>query len=210
MTPTSSIRVLIADDHTIVRDGLRNILEKQPDIHVVGERSSSVGIVEAVESSDCDVLLMDLTMPDGGGLQGLAALQEAQSTVRTLILTVHDDPTRLQQALNAGAIGYLTKRTSAQDLVDAVRATAAGQSRVDIGRPLPSAGSVLQRLSRREREVLHLIALGYTNHEAAEKLQVSTKSVEGYRRRMVQKIGASSRAEIVNFALKNGLLSSDA
>ncbi|MFT5679650.1 MAG: DNA-binding NarL/FixJ family response regulator [Myxococcota bacterium] len=208
MIPNSPIRVLIADDHTIVRDGLRNILEKQSDISVVGEQSSAVGIVKAVEDSGCNVLLMDLTMPNGGGFQGLEALRAAHSSVRTLILTVHDDPERLQRALSAGALGYLTKRASAQVLVEAVRETAAGRSCVDIGPGAPG-GNVLQRLSRREREVLHLIALGYTNQEAAGKLEVSTKSVEGYRRRMVQKIGASNRAEIVKFALKNGLLSSD-
>ncbi len=200
--------MLIVDDHTIVRDGLRNILEKQPDIVVVGERSNAEGIVGVVAQTQCNVLLMDLTMPVCGGLQGLAALQAARSEVYTLILTVHDDAGLLQQALSAGAVGYLTKRASARTLIDAVRATAAGRSCVAVDRS--GAPGPLQQLSRREREVLILIALGYTNQEAAEKLDVSTKSVEGYRRRMVQKIGANTRAEIVTFALKNGLLSQDA
>ena len=207
-TPSSPIRVVIADDHAIVRDGLRTILDEQPDITVVGERENSAEIVEVVSALNCDVLLMDLTMPGGSGLAGLNALQKAGSEVRTLILTVHTDATYLQQALGAGAAGYLTKRSSASALLAAVRATAAGQSCIEPGtNALSPEQDALRRLSKREREVLRLVALGYTNQEAAVELDISTKSVEGYRRRMVLKIGAANRADIVRFALKNKLLS---
>ena len=209
MASSPTIRVLIVDDHTIVRDGLRNILEKEPDITVVGERSSAKDIVNAVRETDCNVLLMDLTMPGAGGLQGLAMLQAARISVNTLILTVHEASSRLHQAIAAGALGYLTKRASAQTLLEAVRTTAAGKAHIDSAVITPTPDVVLlESLSRREREVLVLVAMGHTNQEAAARLGVSPKSVEGYRRRMAQKIGASSRADIVRFALRHGLLSS--
>ena len=203
MTPIPPIRVLIVDDHTIVRDGLRNILDNQDDITVVGERSNSVGIVQAVIDTGCNVLLMDLTMPGGSGLQGLNALKDADVAVHTLVLTVHDDPIRLQNAMRAGATGYLTKQVDAGRLLEAVRAVATGKTSFEI---LGTTTPALKQLSHREHQVLKLVALGYTNHEAAEHLQISPKSVEGYRRRMVQKIGAKSRADIVRFALDRGLL----
>lgn len=208
------IQVLLMDDHVVVREGLRALLERQDDIDVMAEASS---VAEAVALDvEPDVIVADLMLPDERGVEVVRRLKERYQKAAILVLTMVDNPTDVQQCLAAGARGYLLKETAGSELVDAVRKVAGGEDYLQ-----PSLGAALAKwkespgrvraravddLTPREREVLRLIALGHTNTEIATMLYVSVRTVENHRAGVMRKLGLRSRAELVRHAAEAGLI----
>ena len=209
-----SIRVLVVDDHAIVRSGLRRVLDAEPDIETVSEaENADRAVFEAMEHKP-DIVLMDVVMPGKSGIEGLPALLQAVPTVQVLILSMQDDPRYVREAFEAGASGYVLKEAADTEVITAVRAVAAGERYVHpaLGARLLAA-EVEERkraeadpLSEREREVLRLLALGHTNQEIAKLLYISVRTAETHRAHIMQKLRLSSRAELVRYALDEGLL----
>jgi len=194
------------------------LLEAEPDICVVGEAENGAAALEGARQSTPDVLLLDITMPEVGGLEVVRRIREVSPTTRVLILTMHDDEGYLREALAAGGSGYVLKRAADVELLSAIRAVYRGgtylhhaHARALAGsapdlRQGASAAAAAPRLSRRETEVLQLIALGHTNRQVAERLYLSVKTVETYRARVMAKLGLRNRVELVNYVLQHGLL----
>lgn len=207
------IRVLLMDDHNIVREGLRMLLERQPDIRVVAEVGS---VAEALASeAEPDVVVADLVLPDERGAEVVRRLRERFGRSAILVLSMIDNPADVQLCLTSGAKGYLMKEAAGDELVDAVRAVASGHEYLQpaLGAalvrwreaPTRARGGVAADLSEREREVLRLIALGHTNAEIARLLFLSVRTVENHRASLMRKLGARSRAELVRQASRLGL-----
>jgi len=205
------IKVAIADDHALVREGLALLIDGQPDMQVVVAVGDGKAAINHLRRTPCDILLLDLSMPKGG-LGVLRHLRRKSSDVRVLVLTMHDKPTWIRQAMAAGARGYLIKSAAAAELIDAIRRIhkgeiylqgptreAADQARAAVRRPRIA-------FSGRERQVLLLIAEGFTNGDIAKKWGLSVKTVEGYRARVYDKIGARNRADLVRYAIEHGLI----
>jgi DNA-binding NarL/FixJ family response regulator len=212
----SKIRVLLADDHTVLRDGLRSMIDRQPDMTVVAEASDARAAVTSCEQTDADVAVLDLAMPEGGGIAAIGRLRERSARARAIVLTMHDDAAHLRAALDAGAAGFVAKRSAGTDLLDAIREVHAGRGyvRASLGPQSslePNAGptSSVAALSRREREVLALLARGHSNREIAELLGITKKTVDTYRLRLQEKLGLQGRAALVRFALAAGLLAGE-
>jgi two-component system, NarL family, response regulator NreC len=208
------IRVLVADDHAVVRTGLRRVLDAEEDIETVGEAANAErAIFEAMDHKP-DVVLMDVTMPGQSGVEALPALLRSVPGTRALILSMHDDPAYVRAAFEAGASGYVLKEAADSEVVAAVRAVAAGERYVHpaLGAKLITAEAEERRraeadpLSEREREILRLLALGHTNQEIAGMLYISVRTAETHRAHIMQKLRLSSRAELVRFALDAGLI----
>jgi DNA-binding NarL/FixJ family response regulator len=209
------IRVLIADDHGVVRAGLRALLVAEPDLQVVGEAASGDEAVRLAVRRQPDVALMDISMPGLDGIEVTRSLAEQVPKVRVLLLTVHEDPALLREALRAGAAGYVIKRAVESELINAIRATAAGDLYVhpSLTRSLleqkgtdPANNGALASLTPREIEVLRLIAEGYTNTQTAELLHLSPRTIETHRANIRAKLHLDSRADLVRFAARHGLL----
>jgi two-component system, NarL family, response regulator NreC len=220
----SKIGILIVDDHGILRAGLRMLLNAQPDMEVIGEAMDGHEALWKAREMKPDVALMDITMPKTGGLQALEQLRQVCPHTRILVLTMHDDSAYARSVLAAGGLGYVVKRAVDSDLLAAIRAVYRGRTFVDptlagslvrdlLGKKVSSdpddRGGPRSLLSPREREVLRLLAQGYTNQQAAKWIVVSVKTVETYRARIVQKLGLHSRAELTRYALESGLLTPD-
>jgi two-component system, NarL family, response regulator NreC len=208
------IRVLVVDDHAVVRSGLRRVLDAEDDIETVGEASTADrAIFEAMEHKP-DVVLMDVTMPSRSGVDALPALLQSVPDTRVLMLSMHDDPAYVRAAFDAGASGYVLKEAADSEVVAAVRAVASGENYVHpaLGAKLVAAESAERRraeadpLSEREREVLRLLALGHTNQEIAGMLYISVRTAETHRAHIMQKLRLASRAELVRYALDEGLI----
>ena len=208
------IRILIADDHGVIRAGLRALLEDVPDITVVGEASDGVeSLAKAVELKP-DILLMDLSMPNMGGIEATRQLSQSEPKVRVLILTVHEDESLLKEVIRVGAAGYIIKRAAQEDLIHAIRVVSRGDLYIHpaMTRALfndaavPPKVSEIETLTLREIEVLQLLAKGYTNRQIAEHLNLSPRTVEGHRSNVSGKLGLHSRVELVEYAEKHGLL----
>jgi two-component system, NarL family, response regulator NreC len=208
------IRVLVVDDHAVVRSGLRRILDVEADIETVGEAANAErAIFEAMDHKP-DVVLMDVTMPGQSGVEALPAMLQSVPETRVLILSMHDDPGYVRAAFEAGASGYVLKEAADSEVVAAVRAVAAGQRYVHpvLGAKLIEAESEERRraeadpLSEREREILRLLALGHTNQEIAGMLYISVRTAETHRAHIMQKLRLTSRAELVRYALDAGLI----
>ena len=209
----SEIRVMLMDDHTVVREGLRALLEGEPDVTVVAEATT---VAEAIELDvEPDVVVADLMLPNGRGEEVVRRLVERYGSVGILVLTIIDDPTDVQRCFAAGARGYLPKGGDASELVDAVRKVAAGEEYLQpaLGvalakwREVPKsvhAGSS-DRLTERDREILRLIALGHTNTEIASILFMSVRTVENHRASIMRTLGLHTRAELVHHAVEIGL-----
>ena len=213
-----SLRVVLADDHAVVREGLKVLLNAQPDIEVVGEAADGEAAWRAAKELAPDVLVIDLSMPLLGGADATARVKRDCPDVRVLALTVHEEPLYLTQLLRAGASGYVLKRAAAGELVQAVRMVARGGTYID-----PSlAGAVVEgyldaraaaerptqdALSEREREVLERIARGFSNKEIAAELGLSVKTVETYKARVAEKLSLRTRVDIVRYAARQGWLS---
>ncbi|MBF6557844.1 MAG: response regulator transcription factor [Acidimicrobiales bacterium] len=209
------MRVALCDDHSVVRSGLRRILEAEGDLEVVGEAATAAEAVALAGASRPDVFVMDLGLPDRSGIAATAEVREASPSTAVLVLTVHDDLAYLRRAFEAGAVGYLVKEAADIELIQAIRQVAAGRQYVH-----PSLGAALLapdapparlvgpggELSDRELEVLRKIAIGLTNAEIAEGLFVSVRTVETHRAHISQKLDVHNRAELVRRAREAGLL----
>ena len=211
-----SIRVVIVDDHAILRSGLRRVLEAEPDIEVVGEAENAErAVFEALESKP-DVVVMDVVMPGKTGIEGMPAVLQAVPETKVLVLSMQDDPRYVREAFASGALGYVLKEAADTEVVAAVRSVAGGERYVHptLGARLVAAEMEERKraeadpLSEREREVLRLLALGHTNQEIAEMLYISVRTAETHRAHIMQKLGLSSRAELVRHALEHGLIES--
>jgi DNA-binding NarL/FixJ family response regulator len=210
---TSAIRVLVSDDHALLRSGLRLLLEAEADIAVVGEAANADEAIESARALEPDVVLLDIVMPGRTGIDALPDLLAAAPAARVLVLSMQDDPTYVRRAFAAGASGYLVKEAADTELVLAVREVAAGRSFVHpaLGARLAADDADIatpghEPLSEREQEVLHLLALGHTNQEIAKLLSISVRTVETHRAHLVRKLGVKTRAEIVRYALATGQL----
>lgn len=213
------ISILIADDHAVLRAGLRMLLNAQPDMVVVGEVGSGAELLAQVETLRPMLIVLDLSMPGLGGLQVLPLLRKLVPQTRILVLTMHDDESYLTQALRDGASGYVLKKAADSELVAAIHAVMRGDVYVhpsftrslldDILPAETSAGSPWEGLSEREREVLLLVARGYTSAKIGEQLNISPKTVDTYRARGMEKLGVRSRAALVQFVLTHRLLIDD-
>jgi DNA-binding NarL/FixJ family response regulator len=209
-----SIRVLLVDDHAILRAGLRKVLDAEPDIEVVGEAESADRAVFEAISATPDVVVMDVVMPGKSGIDGMPAVLQAVPTTKVLVLSMQDDPRYVRQAFEAGAAGYVLKEAADTEVVLAVRSVAAGDQYVHpvLGARMVAAETAERKraeadpLSEREREVLRLLALGHTNQEIAKMLFISVRTAETHRAHIMQKLGLSSRAALVRYALDEGLI----
>jgi DNA-binding NarL/FixJ family response regulator len=212
-----SIRILIADDHGVVAEGLKHLVEAQPDMEVIACVGDGREAVQQARDAQPDVVLMDLSMPELNGADACRAILERDPKCRVIVLSMYAQREYVRRALKAGAAGYVVKRSAAKEVVDAIRAVHAGQRYLS-----PRVADVvledytddkqddpLARLSAREREVLQLLAEGRTGAQIAERLSLSQKTVETYRARLVEKLGIRDLAGLVRFAIQRGLVSLD-
>ncbi len=207
------MRVLIADDHGILRAGLRMLLERQPDIEVVAEASDGVEARDAAIRERPDLAIIDVRMPKLGGLQATREIRERAPEVAVLILSMHDEEQYLFEALKAGASGYVLKRSADEDLLDAIRAVARGEpfltpnaQRALIKEMLKGGPQGRGELTPREQQVVKLVAEAHTNREIGEILEVSEKTVENHRASAMRKLGMRDRVELVRYAIRRGLI----
>lgn len=209
-----SVRVLIADDHGIVRGGLRLLLERQPDIDVVGEAADGAEAVERALALRPDIAILDVSMPLLTGLQAAHEIKAHAPEVGVLVLSMHDDERYVFEALKAGASGYVLKREADQDLVDAVRSVARGEPFLTHAATetlvrewmADDAAGPREPLSPREQEVLKLIAEAHTNRQIGDILHLSEKTVESHRANILRKLGMRDRVELVRYAIRRGLV----
>jgi two-component system response regulator NreC len=205
------IGIVVADDHTVVRGGLRRLLDAEPDLTVVAEAGDVDSTLEQVERHRPAVLVLDLHMPGGGSLRALPALRAASPSTSILVLTMQDDPGYAREAMQRGARGYVLKEAEEAELIQAVRTVADGGTylQAELGARLltdAAAAPAASPLTQREREVLRLLALGHTNAEVADRLHISVRTVETHRANLQGKLGVSGRAELVRHALERGLV----
>jgi two-component system response regulator NreC len=212
-----SIRVLIVDDHAVVRSGLRRVLEAEGDIEVVGEAGDMRTAVFETRGQKPDVVLMDLVMPGGSGIEATVLVLKEAPDAKVLVLSMQDDPRYVREAFEAGASGYVLKEAADAEVVEAIREVAGGGRYVHpaLGARLVEADAEERAradadpLSDREREVLRLLALGHTNQEIAKMLYLSVRTVETHRAHIMQKLRLTTRAELVRYAIDTGLLEED-
>lgn len=213
----TKLRVFLADDHAVVREGLRALVNSQADMEVVGEAVDGVGACELAPALRPDVVVMDVSMPRLTGSQATARLRAVCPSARVLALTVHEDKGYIRQLLAAGAVGYVLKRAAAADLIHAIRAVAAGGVYLDptmagkvvggfVRQPLTGVSAAAGVLSEREGDVARQMAAGHSNKEIAARLELSVKTVETYRARAMEKLGLHSRADLVRYAVQEGWL----
>ena len=208
------IRVLLADDHAILRDGLAMLINKEPEMEVVAQASTATEAVQLAESSYPHVAVLDVSMPEGGGATAAEQIRVSCPEVRVLALTRHADHAYVRRLFRAGAHGYVLKKSAADTLISAIRTVAAGGTYVEpsLGEPLNARiapSSEGDRLTPREEEVLREVAWGRSSKEIAALLVISTKTVESYKASALEKLGLRSRNEIVRYAVAKGWLSKD-
>ena len=209
------IKILIADDHGVVAEGLKHLIEAQADLQVVGIVPDGREAVRMAKETQPDVVLMDLSMPELNGADATRAILDRDPKCRVIVLSMYAEREYVRRALKAGAAGYVVKRSAAKEVVEAIRAVHAGQRYLsprvaDVvidDYAGDGKGDLLERLSAREREVLQLLAEGKTGAQIAEKLSLSQKTVETYRARLVEKLGIRDVAGLVKFAIQRGLVS---
>ena len=212
-----TIRILIADDHAVVAEGLKHLIEAQPDLEVVAIVGDGREAVRIAKESQPHVVLMDLSMPELNGADATRAIVENDPKCRVIVLSMYAEREYVRRALKSGAAGYVVKRSAAKEVVDAIRAVHAGQrylsprvaDAVIEDYAADEKADLLERLSAREREVLQLLAEGRTGAEIAARLTLSQKTVETYRARLVEKLGIRDVAGLVKFAIQRGLVSLD-
>ena len=211
------IKILIADDHAIVAEGLKHLVEAQSDLQVVAIVGDGRAAVRAAKETEPDVVLMDLSMPELNGADAARAIIDERPECKVIVLSMYAEREYVRRALKAGATGYVVKRSAAKELVEAIRAVHAGQRYLsprvaDVvidDYAADGKADLLEKLSAREREVLQLLAEGRTGAEIAQRLTLSQKTVETYRARLVEKLGIRDVAGLVKFAIQRGLVSLD-
>lgn len=216
----AKMRILLVDDHEVLRSGLRLLINSHADAEVVGEASDTREGMQKVRELEPDVAVVDLTIPGAGGMKLIEQIRHEAPRTRIVVLTMHDDPAYVRAALAAGANAYVAKTAADAELLTAIRAAFRGRSYVNVALKDASPGSLLTHptdkattpgdsLSPREREVLKLLALGHTNQEIADKLILSVKTIETYRARLGDKLGIKTRAEMVRYALELGIIGAE-
>jgi DNA-binding NarL/FixJ family response regulator len=204
------ISVLIVDDHDLLRAGLRSRLEEEPGIAVVGDTASAEQGIVMARALQPDLILLDLLLPRKSGFDAIPELTAVAPGARILVVSSQTAPSSIRRALTAGAAGYIPKRASDRELVNAMQLVAAGGGYMDpelgVKLVVPDGSPALESLSERERDIVHLLALGYTNQEIGRKLFISVRTVDTHRAHVMRKLGLESRAELVMFALANGVI----
>jgi two-component system response regulator NreC len=210
--PADSISIVLADDHEVVRSGLRMVLEAEDGFEVIAEAGDLETVRRYVRAHRPRVLVLDLNLPEGSSLPAIPQLREQSPDTAVVVLTMQQDPAFAREAMRAGALGYVLKHSAGSELVDAVRAAAAGETYLNpklgaqlAAAPVEAAGPP-DGLTERELEILRLIGLGHTNTEIAERLYLSVRTVESHRAHIQQKTGRTSRSELVRYALDHGLV----
>jgi DNA-binding NarL/FixJ family response regulator len=215
---TDKIRIVLADDHPIVLDGLRNLIRAEPDLQLVGEAASGLSALKIIREQRPDVAVLDISMPELNGILLSRRLNGEMPGLRLLVLTLHEDRAYLNQALEAGVRGYVLKRSAVENLVQAIRAVMVGGLYIDpaivgrvfeskqVSKRLAARKGVAPALTDREADVLKMAALGFTNKEIASRLDVGVKSIETYKARGLEKLGLKTRAELVRYASGQGWL----
>jgi DNA-binding NarL/FixJ family response regulator len=210
--PMPDLRILLADDHSVVREGLKALILAEPDLELVGEAEDGESAFRETLRLRPDVVVMDISMPKLNGTEATQRLKQDCPEIRVVALTAHEDAAYVRRLLEAGASGYVLKRAAAHVLIDAIRTVAAGgvyldpsvTGRVVDGYLRQPSGTPRAEVSEREAEVLRLIAQGYSNKEIAARLEVSVKTVETYKARAMEKLGFGSRVDIVRYAVQQG------
>jgi DNA-binding NarL/FixJ family response regulator len=215
---SAKIRVFLADDHICVRDGIKGLINEQPDMTVIAEADDGASLLEQCKKIHPDVIVLDISMPGMNGVEVARQLKPLSPKSRTLVLTIHDSTAYLRQMLEAGAAGYLVKRATTEELIHAIRSVAKGGTYIDpmlaekLAAPLRQKGierdNIVSEgeLSERETVVLKMIAQGYSGKQIADHLNVSRKSIDTYKMRAMEKLGLDSRTEIVRYASGKGWL----
>ncbi len=207
------INIVIADDHALIREGLKKILKSEPDLNLVAEAKNAAELFQELKTSDVDLVLLDISMPGESGLDALKELRQSYPQVRTLILSVHPEHRFAVRALRAGASGYITKETAVEELVQAIRKIVAGGKYVSASLAEQLVAELEtgdkprhESLSDREFEVLRMIAAGKTRNEIAEELALSISTVNTYRQRILEKMNMENNAELTRYAIEHGLI----
>jgi two-component system response regulator NreC len=203
------ITVVLADDHNVIRTGLRAMLEGEEDLRVIGEAADAAGARKLTRDRRPDVLVLDLQMPGAEPASDVPRLREEVPDTAIVVLTMQSDPRRARELLRAGAAGYVLKQAAERQLTAAIRAAAGGGSYIDpeLGGAVAQLGAdPLDELGDRDRELLRLLALGHTNREIGEQLYLSVRAVEVNRSKLLEKLGLGSRPELVRFAIANGVI----
>jgi two-component system response regulator NreC len=212
VTATDTITIVLADDHSVVRSGLRMLLEAEPDIEVLAEAGDLDAARRYTLGHKPTVLVLDLNMPGGSSLETIPKIPELSPDTSVVVLTMQEDPAFAREALRAGARGYVLKHAAGTELVQAIRTAAGGGTWLnpELGARMAATPDgptgALAALSERELEVLRLIALGHTNNEIAEQLCLSVRTIESHRAHIQQKLGVSTRSELVRYALEHDLI----
>lgn len=218
---TDKIRVLLADDHAVVRSGLRLIVDAQPDMTVTGEAKDGLEAIEKAQELEPDVIVMDISMPNLGGLEAIRRIKRDGRATHILVLTMHDSEQFFFQSIQAGASGYVTKAAPEWELVTAIRAVHQGDCYLNPSVTKFLVNDYLERVKRgdkrtpvdlltdREREVIHLVAAGHTNREIAEMLSISEHTVHNHRANLMEKLGVHNRLELLKYAMREGIISAD-
>ena len=212
------IKIVLVDDHAVVRSGLRLLLDAQDDMEVIGEAGNSKDAVFRARALTPDLILLDVVMPGESGIDVLPQLLKESPETKVLVLSMQDDPSYVREAFAAGASGYVLKEAADEEVVSAVREIAGGGhyvhptlgARMVAAEEQERAAAEADPLSEREREVLRLLALGHTNQEIAQELYISVRTAESHRAHIMQKLRLATRAELVRYALAQGLLTEDA
>lgn len=213
----NKIRLVIADDHAVLRAGLKLLLNSEPDMEVVGEASNGLDAVQLCDTLKPDVLLLDISMPGLSAQVVVKTVKKHHPEIKVLIVSMHEDESYLREMLQAGADGYIPKKAADVELLAAIRNTYKGEHFIHSSmtsdlypsfKPQKGENDAVKSLSHREREVLYLLAMGHTNQEIAERLMLSVKTVETYKIRLKDKLNLQGRSELVRFAIQNGILES--
>lgn len=210
------IDVVIADDHAVVRAGLRALITAEPSLKLAGEAAGGLEAIDLVSKLQPDILILDLSMPDQDGIAVTRQIKQSGSTTRILILTVHEDEALLREAIKAGASGYILKRAAETEMISAINILMRGDLYIDpslmrvlldtTSQTSPTEKTHAEQLTARETEVLKLIVQGFTNRQIAEELSLSVRTVEGHRANLSEKLGLKSRVELVRYAKAHGLI----
>ncbi len=210
------INVVIADDHAVVRAGLRALISAEPSLQLAGEAAGGLEAIEMITKLQPDILILDMSMPDQDGITVTRQVKQAGSKTRILILTVHEDEALLREAIKAGASGYILKRAAETELISAINILMRGDLYIDPSmmrvlldtstQASPIEKTQVEKLTARETEILRLIVQGFTNRQVAKELNLSVRTVEGHRANLSEKLGLKSRVELVRYAKAHGLI----